>query len=87
MLKELTEGRLDAGLIDSVAAYYYMARSEERFFVLPDSFGEESLAIGFRKNDHALRDRVQEIVSEMKADGTLGKISVKWFGNDITIVK
>ncbi len=87
MLKELTEGRLDAGLIDSVAAYYYIARSEERFFVLPDSFGEESLAIGFRKNDHALRDRVQEIVSEMKADGTLGKISVKWFGNDITIVK
>ena len=87
MLHDLTEGRLDAGLIDSVAAYYYIARSEDRFFVLPDSFGEESLAIGFRKKDQALRDKVQETVSEMKADGTLGEISVKWFGNDITIVK
>ena len=84
---ELTNGTADAVLVDSVVAYFYISRSSEKFYVLPDSFREETLAIGFRKDDQTLRDRVQEIISEMKADGTLREISVKWFGSDITIVK
>ncbi|MCR5347334.1 MAG: transporter substrate-binding domain-containing protein [Fretibacterium sp.] len=87
ILQELKRGTLDAGLVDSVAAYYFVALSSERYFVLPERLGEEKFAIGFRKNDKALRDRFQEIVSEMKADGTLGRISEKWFESDITIVR
>ncbi|MCR4818465.1 MAG: transporter substrate-binding domain-containing protein [Fretibacterium sp.] len=87
ILQELKRGTLDAGLVDSVAAYYFVALSSERYFVLPERLGEEKFAIGFRKNDKALRDRFQEIISEMKADGTLGKISEKWFESDITIVR
>ena len=45
------------------------------------------MAIGFKRNDKKLRDRVQEIISEMNADGTLGEISKKWFGSNITIVR
>ena len=53
-----------------------------------DALGEqEEYAIGFRKNDCALRDKVQSIISEMKADGKLAEISTKWFGSDITTVK
>jgi hypothetical protein len=48
---------------------------------------EEEYAIGFRKNDQKLRDEVQKILGEMKADGTLGEISTEWFGSDITTVK
>ncbi|MBQ3377878.1 MAG: transporter substrate-binding domain-containing protein [Synergistaceae bacterium] len=59
----------------------------EQYFVLGESLGEEDFAIGFRKADKTLRDKVQEIISAMKADGTLGEISQKWFGSDITIVK
>ena len=59
----------------------------EQYFVLRESLGEEDFAIGFRKADKTLRDKVQEIISAMKADGTLGEISQKWFGSDITIVK
>jgi len=43
--------------------------------------------LGFRKEDKELRNRVQKILSEMKADGTLGKISQKWFESDIMIVR
>ncbi|MBQ7475693.1 MAG: amino acid ABC transporter substrate-binding protein [Clostridia bacterium] len=88
LLDKLDGGEIDAALVDSVAAYYLIFSSEHgRYFVLSDSLGEEEYAIGFRKDDRALCDRIEEIISEMKADGTLGDISKKWFGSDITTVK
>ena len=87
LLENLKMGVVDAALLDSVAAYYIIFSSNVPFFVLPESLGEEEYAVGFRKGDQALRDRVQEILGEMKADGTLGQISKSWFGSDITTVK
>ncbi|MBR0167919.1 MAG: amino acid carrier protein [Synergistaceae bacterium] len=87
VLQQLKEGKLDAALVDSLVACYFIFSTSERYFVLSDNLGEEELAIGFRKNDRKLGDRVQEVISGMKADGTLGKISQKWFGSDITVVK
>ena len=87
VLQQLKEGTLDAGLVDSLAAFYFIRSSHERYFILHDSLSEEELAMGFRKEDKELRNRVQKILSEMKADGTLGKISQKWFKSDIMIVK
>ena len=87
LLKKLDEGEIDAALVDSIVAYYLILQSERQYYILPDSLAEEEYAIGFRKEDNTLRDRVQEILKEMKADGALGSISKKWFGSDITIVK
>ena len=87
LLELLREGELDAVLLDSVVAYYYISGREEPYFVLPDILSEEDLAIGFRKEDRALRDRVQELMSAMKSDGTLGAIAKQWFGSDITTIK
>ena len=39
--------------------------------------------VGFRKDDQALRDKVQGVLNEMKKDGTSAKISKQWFGADI----
>ena len=87
LLAALDEGRVDAALVDSVVAYYYTAERGKTYYVLPDSLSEENIAVGFRKGDEALRDRVQELIDEMKENGTLAIISTKWFGGDITIVK
>lgn len=87
MFEQLNAGNLDAILVDSVVAYYYIAKSDYAIYVLPEGLAEEKLAIGFRKGDFSLRDRIQEIMYEMDADGTLAKISTKWFGEDITILK
>ena len=87
LLEDLHNGKVDVALVDSLTAYFFIKSRSESFFVLPDYLSEEKCAIGFRKNDSALRDRVQQILGEMKADGTLGEISTKWFGSDITIVK
>ena len=87
LLQKLADREVDAALVDSIVAYYFIFSDDNQFYVLPDSLGEEKYAVGFRKNDQALRDKVQQIISEMKADGTLSNISKKWFGSDITIVK
>lgn len=87
LLEKLEQGEVDVALVDSVVAYYSIFLSDKQFFVLPESLDEEQYAIGFRKNDTELRDKVCEIISQMKEDGTLGDISKKWFGSDITIVK
>lgn len=87
LLNALAEGGLDAAFLDSIVAYYTIASGDRAFYVLPGGLGEEDYAVGFRKGDQALRDRIQQVISEMNADGTLGEISVKWFGSDIISMK
>ncbi|MCR4817955.1 MAG: transporter substrate-binding domain-containing protein [Fretibacterium sp.] len=87
VLRQLKEGKLDAGLVDGTVAYYFMDASPERYFVLGDTLGEDELAIGFRKGDIDLRDKVQEVLSGMRFDGTLAVISKKWFGIDVTTIR
>lgn len=50
------------------------------------SLADDNYGIGFRKEDITLRDKVEELLIEMKKDGTLEKISTQWFGSDITVV-
>ena len=87
LLEQLKSRTVDAVLLDSVVAYYFIFTSDARYVVLPDSLGEEEYALGFRKADQTLRDKVQELLGDMKADGTLGNISQKWFESDITIIR
>lgn len=86
-LNEMDLGLVDAVYLDSVVAEYEIAEAGKDWQIFSDGSESEQYAIGFRKGDQALRDKVQEILSEMKADGTLGEISTKWFGSDITTVK
>lgn len=86
-LQQMDLGLVDAVYLDSVVAEYEIAEAGKDWRIFTDGSESEKYAIGFRKGDQALRDKVQETLSEMKADGTLAKISEKWFGKDVTIVK
>lgn len=86
-LQQMDLGLVDAVYLDSVVAEYEIAEAGKDWKIFSDGSESEQYAIGFRKEDQALRDKVQEILSEMKADGTLAEISEKWFGKDITTVK
>ncbi|MBO6231385.1 MAG: amino acid ABC transporter substrate-binding protein [Ruminiclostridium sp.] len=87
LLNQMELGFSDAVFLDSVVAYYFIASNNKDYFVLPGNLEAEEYAIGFRKADQALRDKVQAVLSEMKADGKLAEISNKWFGSDVTTVK
>lgn len=80
---DLEIGRVDAVIVDEVVAKYQATKSDGKMVVLEDSFAEESYGIGFRKEDKALCDKVQEALDGLVEDGTAKTISEKWFGSDI----
>ena len=86
-LRQMELGFSDTVFMDSVVANYLITSNGKDFVILDEGLEQEEYAIGFRKNDQALRDEVQKTLSEMKADGKLGEISTKWFGSDVTTVK
>lgn len=86
-LNQMELGFSDAVFLDSVVANYFITSNNKDYVILDGNLESEEYAIGFRKEDQALRDEVQKTLSEMKADGKLGEISTKWFGSDVTTVK
>ena len=83
---------LDAGgwvvvLVDVVVANYYVTKLEGPYRVLDGSLAAEEYAIGFKKDNTELRDKVEKALKEMAADGTLAKISNEWFGHDVTVIQ
>ncbi len=77
---DLELGRVDAIIVDGITGRYLSTKKPGQFVILPEVFGEELMGIGFRKEDTALRDKFNDIMNEMKKDGTAGKIAEKWFG-------
>ena len=83
---DLQAKRIDAVVIDEVAAQYYIAEKKAPFVVVENSpLTEELYGIGFRKSDAKLLAEVDKILDEMRADGTAAKISEKWFAKDIVV--
>ncbi len=87
LLNQMELGFSDAVFLDSVVAHYFITSNNKDYYVLPGNLDAEEYAIGFRKADQALRDKVQETLKAMKADGKLAEISTKWFGSDVTTIK
>lgn len=85
-LNELKNEQIDAVVIDKVVADWMIKGEPNTYKYLDENFGDEEYAIGFRKTDVALRDKVNEILLEMKEDGKLAEIAISWFGADNTIV-
>jgi len=84
-LMDLEAGRVDAIVADEILVRYYIQlKGEEKFNVLVENFGEEEYGVGMRKNDTKMVEKFNEILKEMKEDGTMKKISEQWFGEDIT---
>ena len=82
---DLENGRIDAVVGDEITGRYYMSKHADSLEAIDSPVGEIStFGIGFAKDNQQLRDEVQKVLDEMKADGTMAKISEKWFGKDIT---
>lgn len=90
---EIQNGLIEAIAIDEVVARFYLTNDPGAYRILEkedgtvESLAVEDYVIGFRKGDQALCDKVNETLKEMKADGTLGEISEKWFGEDVTTIE
>lgn len=83
---DLEQGAVDAIAMDVVVAGYQISQRNADFVILEDSLAAEEYAIGFKKGNTELKDKVQGALEEMAADGTLKTIYEKWFGKDITTI-
>lgn len=74
---------LESGMVDAIAmdygvAVYQMSAKSDEFRILDDSLSAEQYAIGFKKGNTTLRNKVQTTLLEMLYDGTLENIAKEW---------
>mgnify|MGYP001490973758 CR=1 FL=1 len=83
-IMDLEAGRADAVVSDEVLARYYIKQKNPKDYkILEEDFGEEEYGIGLRKEDKKLLDKINNVLDEMKKDGSYEKIYEKWFqGNN-----
>ena len=80
----LSNGEYDVLIIDEIAARYEINKNPDAFEIVEETVGPVTeFGIGFRKNDVALRDKVQKAFDSMIKDRTAKKISEQWFGADL----
>ena len=77
---DLESGRVDAIVVGEVYGRYYMKQSGKDIYrVLNDNFGEDEMAVAFKKDNADLQERVNAALADMKEDGTFDEIYDKWF--------
>ncbi len=82
-LSDLGIGRIDAVIVDSIVARYYISSENADYVVLDESLSPELYGVAIKKGNIELQTKIQEALDAMNEDGTAGEISTKWFGEDI----
>ena len=84
-LIDLENDRIDALLIDKVYANYYLKQQNklDDFNILNAGFESEAFAVGARKADITLVNKINEAFHELYREGMFQKIANKWFGEDV----
>lgn len=82
---DVQNGRIDALLVDKVYANYYLtqAKQTDNYNVVDSGFASAPTAVGARKSDKDLIDKINQAISDLHKSGEFQKISEKWFGKDI----
>lgn len=81
-LMDLKIGRIDAVIVDEVVGDFYVAKDKAAYEKVL-AIGKEPMGIAVDKGQTEFLEALQKAYDELKADGTLGEISNKWFGMDI----
>ncbi|HWD32072.1 cystine ABC transporter substrate-binding protein [Pseudomonas caricapapayae] len=81
--QELRVGRIDAILIDRLAALEYAKKAKDTT-AAGDAFSRQEAGIALRKGEPELLDAINKALDKLRADGTLTKLSEKYFGADVT---
>lgn len=82
--EELKLGRVDAVLVDSVVAAYYIGADADKFSIVWENSEAEPMGLCLKKGNDALTAKIEEAVDAMYADGTMKTIAMHYFGMDTT---
>lgn len=83
---DLKSGRIDGLLIDRVYANYYLSHEDNLadYSIVSGDFESEAFAVGLRKSDKELAEKINTAFEKLKESGELARISKEWFGEDVT---
>ncbi|AMB86633.1 cystine transporter subunit [Pseudomonas agarici] len=81
--QDLRIGRIDAILIDRLAALEYAKKAPDTA-AAGDAFSRQEAGIALRKGEPELLDAVNKALDKLRADGTLKQLSEKYFNADVT---
>ena len=81
---ELKLGRVDAVLVDSVVAAYYLGKDAEKYAIVWENAEGEPMGLCLKKGNDALTQAIETTIDSMLADGKMAEIAVKYFGYDTT---
>lgn len=82
LVQEILAGRFDAVIIeDTVAVGHFKNNPDLTGFEIEEENGEAGSAIAFEK-DSKLTEEFNRVLNEMKENGELDKLVVKWFGGE-----
>ena len=87
---DLAAGRIDAALCDKAAMETFAATPAGNGVTLigPDLFGGSfgaGVGAGIRKSDSDLTAMFNKAIDDATADGTVSRISMEWFGKDLSM--
>lgn len=82
--QDLNVGRIDVILVDRLAAFEMVEKTGDRLAVAGDAFSRQESGIALRKGNPQLLAAIDAAIAKLRADGTLKKLSEKWFGADVT---
>jgi octopine/nopaline transport system substrate-binding protein len=85
---DLLAGRIDAVLADATAIIGTLAKPEFKDYALvgpaiTGSIQGDGVGIGLRKEDTELKRKLNEAIEAATKDGTIQKLSMKWFKIDV----
>ena len=76
--------RTDAILVDRLAALDLVKKTGGTLAVAGPAFARQESGVALRNNNPELLAAINQAITEMQKDGTLAKISEKYFGADVT---
>ncbi len=82
----LLAGRIDATLNAEVTFYDYIKEHPEadlKIAALTDTASQVAIPMPKGENSETLKITINKAIEELRADGTLSEISIKYFGSDI----
>ena len=82
---DLKAQRVDAVLVDSVVAAYYIGTDSATYSVTWENTTAEPMAIALKKGNDKLTADIQKAVNDLYADGTMTTIAKKYFGDKNTV--
>ncbi len=74
----LEAGSTDAVILDIGVAKYHINEKSDKFVMLDEDITSELYAVGFKKGNDVLCNKVQETLKAMQDDGTIAKIAEKY---------